>query len=71
MAQLQENHYLQFLIGLESYIEEAPLDSSMMVHFCKRINTEIFMSINERIYEKMVKKTRKMQKKLKKKKLLK
>lgn len=59
VAQLQENPYLQFLIGFESYREEASFDSSMMVHFRKRISVEMLSSINERIHEEMVKKTAK------------
>jgi hypothetical protein len=37
VAQVQENHYLQYFIGLESYQYEALFDASMLTHFQTRL----------------------------------
>ena len=37
VAQLRENPYLQYFIGLERYQHEAPFDASMLTHFRKRL----------------------------------
>ena len=70
VEQLRENPYLQYLIGMEGYRDEAPFDASMMVHFRKRITPEMLSEINERIHEEQVKKNDKLKKKLKRKKKL-
>lgn len=49
VEQIRENHYLQYLIGLTEYRDEAPFDASMMVHFRKRLTDDIINEINERI----------------------
>jgi len=49
VEELKENPYLQYLIGLKAYQYEAPFDASMMVHFRKRISTEMLQEINEKI----------------------
>jgi len=49
VEQIRENHYLQYLIGLTEYRDEAPFDPSMMVHFRKRLTDTIINEINERI----------------------
>lgn len=49
VAQIQENPYLQYFIGLEEFTVEAPFDASMMVHFRKRITPEMIAEINEHI----------------------
>lgn len=49
VEQIRENPYLQYFLGYEEYITESPFDSSMMVHFRKRINLEILNEINEMI----------------------
>jgi hypothetical protein len=49
VEQIQENPYLQFFLGYPEYITEKPFDSSMMVHFRKRISKEMLISVNERI----------------------
>ncbi len=46
---IRETPYLQYLIGLTEYRDEAPFDPSMMVHFRKRLTDEIINEINERI----------------------
>lgn len=68
--QIQENPYLQYLIGIHGYTNEAPFDASMMVHFRKRITAEMISEINERIHEEQVKKNGKLIGKLKRKKRL-
>lgn len=59
VQQIRENHYLQFFIGYENYRDEPSFDSSMMVHFRKRITPEIISEINERIHTVHVKKNSK------------
>jgi transposase, IS5 family len=56
VEQIRENHYLQYFIGKEEYRDELPFDSSMMVHFRKRITAEMLSEINERIHDQLVKK---------------
>jgi transposase, IS5 family len=46
VEQIRETPYLQYLIGLQEYTDEVPFDSSMMVHFRKRITPEILSHIN-------------------------
>lgn len=48
-AQVKENPYLQFFLGLKKYSYEAPFDDSMMTHFRKRLTKKILTEINERI----------------------
>lgn len=59
VEQIKENHYLQYLIGMESYSDEAPFDASLMVHFRKRITDEIINEINELIHRNSIKKNEK------------
>lgn len=49
VAQICENPYLQYFIGLKEYQNEAPFDSSLMVHFRKRLELETIQEINELI----------------------
>ena len=49
VAQIRENPYLQYFIGLKAYQSEAPFDSSSMVHFRKRFDAAFIGRINERI----------------------
>ncbi len=56
VEQIRENHYLQYFIGQEGYRYENAFDSSMMVHFRKRITAEMLGEINERIHENLIKK---------------
>ena len=58
VQKIRENQYLQYLIGLEGYQDEESFDSTLMVHFRKRITAEMLNEINERIHEEQVKKTR-------------
>jgi transposase, IS5 family len=47
VEQIQENHYLQYFLGYESYRDERPFDPSMMVHFRKRLSGDVIKEINE------------------------
>lgn len=47
VEQIQENHYLQYFLGYESYRDERPFDPSMMVHFRKRLTGDVIKEINE------------------------
>lgn len=49
VLQIQENPYLQFLVGLDDFIKEEPFDPSMMVAFRKRLPVESINKINEAI----------------------
>lgn len=49
--QIRENPYLQYFIGMEGYRDEIPFDSSMMVHFRKRITLAMLGEINDQIQE--------------------
>jgi hypothetical protein len=65
VEQIRENPYLQYVIGMEGYRDEAPFDASMMVHFRKRITPQILQEINERIHEEQIKKNEKPKQKTK------
>ena len=49
VAQIQENPYYQFFIGLTGYQVEAPYVPSLLVEFRKRLTPEILGDINEMI----------------------
>jgi len=49
VEQIRENPYLQFFLGLSEYSDSAPFDSSMFVHFRKRLSLEFVGRINEAI----------------------
>lgn len=70
VEQIRENHYLQYLIGMQGYQDEAPFDPSMMTHFRKRISMDMIARANELIIAEERKKKLKMIRKLKKKKIL-
>jgi len=53
----QGNPYLQYFLGYESYRDEKPFDSSMMVYFRKRLNLKELSEINELIHGKYSKKS--------------
>jgi hypothetical protein len=52
VEQIRENPYLQYFIGYGEYREEEPFDSSMMVHFRRRLGLEELSGINEPIHSK-------------------
>merc|ERR1712005_68357 len=49
IEQIRENPYLQYFIGLNCYQQEPPLESSMLVHFRKRIDGKLINKINKKI----------------------
>jgi hypothetical protein len=49
VAQIQENPYLQYFVGLPEYTTRPPFDSSLMVHFRLRINFEMLKTVNEKL----------------------
>lgn len=46
VEQIRENPYLQYFIGLKSYRNEAPFESSMLVHFRQRLEIDLVNKIN-------------------------
>jgi hypothetical protein len=46
VAQIRENPYLQYFLGLHEYLREDLFDASMMVHFRKRISPEALEKVN-------------------------
>ncbi len=49
VEQIRENPYLPFFLGLSEYSDSAPFDSSMFVHFRKRLTLELVGRINEAV----------------------
>lgn len=47
VAQIRENPYLQYFIGMEEFSTKQPFDPSLMVHFRSRISKEMLLRINE------------------------
>jgi IS5 family transposase len=60
--QIQETPCLQYFCGLPEYKDKMPFDSSLMVHFRKRLTPEILGEINEMIIKKAEQETKKNQK---------
>ena len=54
VEQIQENHYLQYFLGYESYCDEKPFDPSLMVHFRKRLSGDVIKGINELVISREV-----------------
>jgi hypothetical protein len=46
---ITENPYIQFFLGYRTFLEDAPFDPSLMVHFRKRIPKDLLLRMNERI----------------------
>ena len=67
VEQIKENRYLQYFIGLEELTNKIPFDSSMMVHFRKRIDSEMIDKINKKIVLKELKKRRNRRRRIKEK----
>ena len=59
VLQIQENPYLQFFCGLPGYEDKPPFDSSLMVHFRKRLTAEILKKVNEKVIAKAEQKSSK------------
>lgn len=49
VEQIRENPYLQYFIAQSTYSNEAPFDSSLLVHFRERICADIVNKINQEI----------------------
>lgn len=54
VEQIQENPYLQYFIGMSSYSNEAPFDSSMLVLFRERISADLVNRVNQATVKKML-----------------
>lgn len=51
VAQISENPYLQYFLGLMEYQDQPSFDPSMMTHFRKRFDKDILADINESIVQ--------------------
>ncbi len=51
VAQIQENPYLQFFIGVESFRIEPPFDPSLMTHFRKRFASLDIADVQEHLHQ--------------------
>lgn len=49
VAQIQENPYLQYFIGFESFQVKAPFDASLMTHFRKRFTSLDLADVQEHL----------------------
>lgn len=49
VAQIRENPYLQYFIGMQEYSTKQPFDPSLMVHFRSRISAEMLLRVNEAV----------------------
>lgn len=47
LTNIAENPYMQCFIGLHAFVEKPPFDSSLLVHFRKRLGKDIINEINE------------------------
>ena len=56
ILQIQENSYLQYFLGFESYQEDLIFEASLMVYFRKRLGLEIIRELNELIAKKFIEK---------------
>ena len=50
MAEITENPYLQYFIGLPAFVQEPPFDASLLVHFRKRLGKDIINDLNELLF---------------------
>ena len=50
VMQIQENPAMQYFCGFDFYTAEKPFDSSLMVHFRKRITAEMMKEISEEAF---------------------
>jgi IS5 family transposase len=55
VEEIAENPYMQYFIGLSSFVEEPPFDASLMVHFRKRLGKNIINEVNEMIAKEAIK----------------
>lgn len=57
IEQIKENPYLQYFIGMSSYINEALFDASMLVHFRERISADLVHRVNQETVKRMLETT--------------
>ena len=50
MEQIRETPSMQFFCGFDGYTTKKPFDSSLMVHFRKRITPEMMREISEETF---------------------
>ena len=50
VAEITEQPYLQYFIGLPAYVQEPPFDASLLVHFRKRPGKDIINELNELLF---------------------
>jgi IS5 family transposase len=58
VAQIQENPYYQYFIGLPGYQDAPPYDPSLLVYFRKRLTDEVLADINDAIIENAIAKSK-------------
>jgi transposase, IS5 family len=54
IEEIQENPYLQYFLGFDSYQEDPIFEASLMVYFRKRLGPEILAEVNELIAKQFV-----------------
>lgn len=54
VEQIRENPYLQYFLGKREYRDESPFDSSMLVHFRKRLSLDLVGQVNESVVQAML-----------------
>jgi transposase, IS5 family len=54
VEQIRENPYLQYFLGFSEYLDKEPFDSSMLVHFRKRLSLELVGQVNEAVVQEML-----------------
>lgn len=54
VQQIRENPYLQYFLGYSEYRDDAPFDSSMLVHFRKRLSVEMVAQVNEEVVQEIL-----------------
>ena len=52
VEQIKDNPYLPYFIGMSSYINEAPFDASMLVHFREIISANVVNKVNQMMVKK-------------------
>jgi hypothetical protein len=62
VAQVKENPYLQYFIGLEEYQYESPFDASMLTHFRKRLKHADLAKLQEELLQRHLEEERRKSK---------
>ncbi|CDN12766.1 hypothetical protein RintRC_7631 [Richelia intracellularis] len=53
VEQIKDNPYLQYFIGMSSYIKRARFDTSMLVHFPEIISGNVLNKVNQMMVKKI------------------